>query len=1831
MADIVAGIVVSVACEVGKCLLPTVGPHCGYVIFSDRHVRKLDDEVKKLESRRDEVQRSIDVARSNLTRIFVPVEEWMKEADAGITNAGEIRENDGIANTTCFYGWLPNPKARYRLGKKASRTVKDIEELIRRGQFERVSDEDPPPGLVSGAPDVNSSAGDGDGGDFITDSRAPVFQGIMKALDDEKYKVIGVYGPGGVGKTTLLKEVEKKLREEGGPFKLIVNAKVSQTPRVTKIQDGIAYGLGLKTMKDEPSEEGRRDLLLKKLKEDPNEKVLIILDDLWTKLDLEAVGIPSGDTSGKCKLLLTSRFKDVLEQKMLANRTFFVEGLNDDEAFRLFEKTVGDRLKDNENLKAIGDQLVKKLAGLPLLIISVASTLKYSDESAWRNTLIEIDESTKEIKETIVQLSYGHLKSVDAKSLFLLCGLIGGTIQVELLFVLAVGLGLFERFNKTIQNLRDRLNTALKELHSACLLLDGGNNKNNVTIHDLYSEVVISTPFRGQNSLMMNSTYDSWSEEKLKKCWAIYLADVGKDRLAELMQYEFPHLNILMLSQPGGWDGRPAHQHDEGDCCRLDFTNMKELRVLYLRSMHITTLPSLIGIIGNLQSLYLDHCDVGDVVILGKLKALQILSFTGSTISRLPKEIGHLTNLRSLNLSNCKKLKIIEFGALKGLINLEELYMKQSVDPWKSVDMIGSKSFNATLVELSNATLVELKSLTKLTSLEISIYDPTILLEGDDLPCWNLINFWIKIGNIRSWTEYEGLSTMKLNLEGCNRILSREWIKKTLQNTQYLHLDRMREFKENAHELCIGGFPQLMHLNIEDSPSIKYIASSSDGAFPNLESLSLTRLINLEKICDNSISTGNFSKLKIVKVLECGQLKYLWCLSQMQRLGQLEEISVIGCNSMRAIATGGAGEDIGSTVNVVKEFNVRRLHLERLPNMTSFCTAAGITSEGAPLQVSFPRLEELTIGGPLDLEKILYSQPPLEYINLKSISIVDSKSTSSILKSDWIPMLPNLESLNIYCCDSTKAIFELRDLKVAGHVEILSRLEKLSFVNLQNLQHIWKQDVQLQGIVAFRNLKKLVVQDTGLAFLFPVSVAKCLREIRGIFISACPNMKSMIVDEEGRDEGTDDIIEFPLLKRLVIAKCAMEKFFSCPSGKKDLTTTTSYSQDAYSDSFFDQKVSFPNIRELEIEGAQCKELWNNQIPNDSFGKLESLKLNRCDNLQHIVPSHMWKRLHHSLKEVRVTSCHSTEIIFEGGEIEYIDVEHCRNMEMVIVDEGGRDGGTDDIIEFPLLRRLHINDCPMKKFFSCPYGKKESVIITSNSQDDACADSFFNRKVSFPNIREVEIEGAQCKELWNNQIPNDSFGKLESLKLNRCDNLQHIFPSHIWKRLHHSLKEVQVTSCHSTEIIFEGGEIEYIDAEHCRNMEMVIVDEGGRDGGTDDIIEFPLLQTLHINDCPMKKFFSCPRGKKESVIITSNSQDDACADSFFNRKVSFPNIRELKIEGLRCKELWNNQIPNDSFCKLESLKLNRCDNLQRIAPSHMWKRLQCCLENLEVISCRSIEIIYESDGTDIEGGKLTKLVLRDLENLGHIWQCDDLPNVPFPNLRDVEVVRCSHLEMLFPTFTAKFLGQIEELMVESCEDMKQIAGHEKPEEVVGTTITFSNLIALRLFELPKFRSFLPEGYSLKFPCSEDFPSLREVSIVSCGVEPVQVLGDWERCHQQLRQSRELYRSLWDPHALYITFGIIWNSFDVHSLFILLLRRPPSTKSRRHTSIAGHHMTYPPPHLHRWPPHDVPAATPPSTNSARTSVMTAGFRSSTLVLLSPYSYSLSIAFANHSSFN
>jgi len=107
-----------------------------------------------------------------------------------------------------------------------------------------------------------------------------------------------------------------------------------------KIQKDIATELGL-SFQDETDSQ-KADLLRERLKK---EKILLIIDDIWNKIDLESRGISFGDDQKGSKLLLTSRSEDVLGEYTDPQEIFQVEALSNNEAKFLFVKIAGNLLK----------------------------------------------------------------------------------------------------------------------------------------------------------------------------------------------------------------------------------------------------------------------------------------------------------------------------------------------------------------------------------------------------------------------------------------------------------------------------------------------------------------------------------------------------------------------------------------------------------------------------------------------------------------------------------------------------------------------------------------------------------------------------------------------------------------------------------------------------------------------------------------------------------------------------------------------------------------------------------------------------------------------------------------------------------------------------------------------------------------------------------------------------------------------------------------------------------------------------------------------------------------------------------------------------------------------------------------------------------------------------------------------------------------------------------------------------------------------------------------------------------------------------------------------
>ncbi|KAF8042113.1 hypothetical protein BT93_A0653 [Corymbia citriodora subsp. variegata] len=1144
-----ANVAANLVAKLGEYLFAPIGRQFGYVLLHKSYVEDLENGVKELETARERVQGSVNEAVYDGKSIHTDVKNWLDSVNEEAEEAENLLKRGKSAKYACFRGWLPNPMVRHAIGEKVKKMTQVIRGLYEKSQnsnFQKVYHENNPTGIVAA---TASAARFVDNNEDDLESRAKIAEDVMKAIVDDKLCVIGVWGAGGVGKSKLVEDIERQVKEKK-LFDVVVMANVSRNPDLKRIQGEIAYALGLRLTNDEPAR-GRADRLSKRLQCDTKKSVLIILDNLWEKLELKEVGIPCeyDNKVRGCKLLLTSRYRNVLRSDMVCDQEFYLNKLEHGEARRLFERVVGDRVNDPE-FKPLIDGVVQKCGGLPLLILSVAKRLKHGVLPEWRNALTNIEES--DVK-SIMELNYNDLKDERIKSLFLICALSSGRIDIWDSLFYCIGLGLLKKFVSTIEKAIDRLIQDICSLEDSSLLLDSDDE---IRMHDIFVDRAISIASTEWNALVGTNDcgFKEWSKDELRNCTAMSFHFVGIHELPEKL--DCPNLRMFLL-----FEDNPSLEIPESF-----FESMKNLQVLDITGLSFTSLPSSIEFLENLKSLNLDNCHLEDVTVLGKLKGLQFLSFDKSSITRLPKEIGALTELRILNLSECTGLKVIEPGVLGSLVNLEMLAIMDGFDQWEDDNEAPRR----------NASLAELKNMKDLSFLFISIPHSSNLL--GDLPFGKLKNYAIQIGDVWDWLgDYQQGRTLKLKLDSGN-LLDEEWVKRCLQMTQDLYLDGLQDGNDNIHDLCVEGFQELKHLHIQNSISLQCIVHLSEyaqcNAFSRLESLFLNNLKSFKKICNGCLAPESFGKLKIVKVDNCGEIKHLFSLSMMRIFLQLEEIEISRYHLMEQIVANAEADEDGDELPISKE--------------------------------------------------IWNSQFPSDVSNLKFLKVEDCTVLLSIIPSNLLIKLQNLDAITIERCQLIREIFDFEGLIANGDVEILSRLTKLTLSDLQSLRRICSKNPR--RLLCFRNLRALKVQNCeNLKFLFSSSMAKALVQIKEIEIASCKLMEAImdVQEEESEEAATINTLEFPLLTSLSLEKLPNLWTFShgkycthCPSlirlrisGCPKMTTFSSFegkqqSMTAYtglqqvpgcinsglsSPVLFNQYVHFPSLEELTLVIVRVKE------------------------------------------------------------------------------------------------------------------------------------------------------------------------------------------------------------------------------------------------------------------------------------------------------------------------------------------------------------------------------------------------------------------------------------------------------------------------------------------------------------------------------------------------------------------------------------------------------------------------------------------------------------------
>ncbi|KAK6933583.1 NB-ARC [Dillenia turbinata] len=731
-------------------------------------------------------------------------------------------------------------KSRFQLSKKAYKMkLNHVDMLQTKGEkftADNVSYPAPPPPISACFP--------GDAVPF--GSRDSIRDKILEALKKDNVKVLGLYGMGGVGKTTIIKEVAKR-GEAMNLFDEILMAVVSQDPSIRKIQDQFASKLGLSLGDNTQSDTVRAGRLHERLEK--TGKVLVILDDLWKDLDLQAVGIPSPDKHKCCKIVITTRRKDVCDQMDCKNNSFSVPILSEEEGWNLFEKMAG---VTSAEVRHVAIKVAKECGGLPLAIVVVARALKGKNLTRWEDALCQLHASTPTNVEGVhmnvysrLRLSYDYLDGEEIKHFFLLFSLFpeDSNVSIERQMRYGMGLGLFHQggLGGTIKEARKRAHSFVDILKSACLLLDG-DEEGTVRVHDVVRDFCISSvASKGQPHVFLVKSDWELTEWHEIDCFADYTAILIAS--SNIKQFpcgiDSPKLSFLFFTG----------EEQEVNIADSFFETMKELKVLDISSVHIPLFPPSLGLLGKLRTLLLDDCSLGEMEMIGDLKGLEVLSLNGSKFKddKLPTGISLLTRLRLLDLSYCSGL-LIPYGILSNLSRLEELYLDDGIDKWETeseeefyVENSGRKERYARVSELKSSS----HSLT--TLMGIHVKDASLFPKDLFFP--ELTTFRIQIGDDSDDDEnYSHLkAVLMVDFKGSS-IAKDHGICSLMKRCDYLQLSQMGNMKRILYD----SNRDLKVLVVEKSYDIEEIIISEEGEaeFPQLKCLELHCLPKLARFCN---------------------------------------------------------------------------------------------------------------------------------------------------------------------------------------------------------------------------------------------------------------------------------------------------------------------------------------------------------------------------------------------------------------------------------------------------------------------------------------------------------------------------------------------------------------------------------------------------------------------------------------------------------------------------------------------------------------------------------------------------------------------------------------------------------------------------------------------------------------------------------------------------------------------------------------------------------------------------------------------------------------------
>nr|GMC55559.1 NBS-LRR type disease resistance protein [Ipomoea batatas] len=539
---------------------------------------------------------------------------------------------------------------------------------------------------------------------------------IYGCVEDENVRCIGVYGMGGVGKTTLVKHIYNQMLKNESHVN-VYWVTVSQDFNIRKLQDDIIRTVGVTIF--EENEEQRAAILRNHLVE---KNAVLVLDDVWDNIRLEKLGVPL-KVKG-CKLILTTRSLDVCH-RIGCQKLFKVNVLNEEEGWNLFKEIFlqDDHTLLTHTIEKHAKELAKKCGGLPLALNTVAASMRgVNDDHIWRNAIknfqnasLQMEDLEKNVFE-ILEFSYNRLNDQRLKECFLYCCLYreDEKIKRDEIIMKLIAEGLCEDIDEGHSILKKLVDVFLLEGRISCLPAMKKMKKLRVlniedcdgirelpqdmeclvslqylymmgTSKDLEIPKGVISKLRNLKCIQSVNCRRLQSEdlnclEDLQEFWSWFDELHNFNRLVKNLE-QLKCYYILVGSSNIYWPALPLGSNVK----EVDFTGINFTLVLLptnITSLHIKDCEGLNGCIANyLQSIMsnLKELDVRQCTevewILNNEQIIENASNTGATPFKslekltlsMKKLLPHallqnLKNLKTLYVMNCSQLEVVIGG-----------------------------------------------------------------------------------------------------------------------------------------------------------------------------------------------------------------------------------------------------------------------------------------------------------------------------------------------------------------------------------------------------------------------------------------------------------------------------------------------------------------------------------------------------------------------------------------------------------------------------------------------------------------------------------------------------------------------------------------------------------------------------------------------------------------------------------------------------------------------------------------------------------------------------------------------------------------------------------------------------------------------------------------------------------------------------------------------------------------------------------------------------------------------------------------------------------------